>query len=412
MNIKNVLKTELENISLSHKEILSLQKIAKEFIKQLASKKIKAYVGGSLAKGTLIKKYGKQDIDIFVVFDSSKNISKFEKILKKIKLSGQLKKVHGSRNYFQVENDLVLLEIIPVVKNKNPELAENVTDISLSHVKYIKDIVKKNPKISDEIKLAKAFCWANRCYGAESYVRGFSGYSLEILVIHFGGFIKFLKGISKKKVIDPLKYFRNERKVLNELNTSKLIGPIILIDPTYKYRNVTAGLGEETFEKFKIIAKKFLKSPSLNFFERQSTDINGLKKFADKKNAIFLGISLETGRQEGDIAGTKMKKFLDFFVSELKRNQQKVLAKEFDYSGEGKKAKGYLIIEEKKEIEIRGPSVRLVEAVKKFRKANDKKTFKKKDYWWFKKETSIKNIFKLVKKVEKEMGVSGKLNNL
>ncbi|MEA3329990.1 MAG: nucleotidyltransferase domain-containing protein, partial [Nanoarchaeota archaeon] len=162
MNIKNVLKTELENISLSHKEILSLQKIAKEFIKQLASKKIKAYVGGSLAKGTLIKKYGKQDIDIFVVFDSSKNISKFEKILKKIKLSGQLKKVHGSRNYFQVENDLVLLEIIPVVKNKNPELAENVTDISLSHVKYIKDIVKKNPKISDEIKLAKAFCWANR----------------------------------------------------------------------------------------------------------------------------------------------------------------------------------------------------------------------------------------------------------
>ncbi|MEA3248303.1 MAG: hypothetical protein U9Q73_01210, partial [Nanoarchaeota archaeon] len=310
------------------------------------------------------------------------------------------------------ENNSVLLEIIPVVKNKNPELAENVTDISLSHVKYIKDIVKKNPKISDEIKLAKAFCWANRCYGAESYVRGFSGYSLEILVIHFGGFIKFLKGISKKKVIDPLKYFRNERKVLNELNTSKLIGPIILIDPTYKYRNVTAGLGEETFEKFKIIAKKFLKSPSLNFFERQSTDINGLKKFADKKNAIFLGISLETGRQEGDIAGTKMKKFLDFFVSELKRNQQKVLAKEFDYSGEGKKAKGYLIIEEKKEIEIRGPSVRLVEAVKKFRKANDKKTFKKKDYWWFKKETSIKNIFKLVKKVEKEMGVSGKLNNL
>jgi len=411
MSIKSILKKELVTISLSQKDVLDLQRIAKEFIKQLASKKIKAYVGGSLAKGTVIKKPGKQDIDIFVVFDSNEGIRRFEKVLKMIKLPGQLKKVHGSRDYFQIICDNILLEVVPVIKNTNPELAENVTDVSLSHVKYIGENVKKNPRISDEIKLAKAFCWANRCYGAEGYVRGFSGYSLEVLVIYFGGFVKFLKGISRKRVIDPLKYFKNEREVLNELNTSKLTGPVILIDPTYKYRNVTAGLSKETFERFNIIAKKFLKFPSLNFFEWQSIDIEGLKNFTKNNRRVFVEIDLKTDKQEGDIAGTKMKKFLDFFVSELERRQQKVLVKEFDYSGEGNKAKGYLVVDEKKEIEIKGPSVGLVNVVKNFRKSNGKNSFKKNGYWWVKKETSLQDIFRLVKKVEGEMSVSARLDN-
>ena len=410
--MKSVLEKELAVISLSREEVLNLQKVAKDFIKQLTSKKIKAYVGGSLAKRTLVRKHGLQDIDIFAVFDCGEEILKLEDILKKLKLPGRLKKVHGSRDYFQIVCDGVLIEVVPVVKNKNPELAENVTDVSLAHVKYISGEIKKNPWISDEIKLAKAFCWANRYYGAESYVRGFSGYSLEVLVTYFGGFVKFLKGISRKRVIDPLKHFRNEREVLGELNASKLTGPIVLVDPTYKYRNVTAGLGEETFEKFNIVAKKFLKSPSLDFFEWQLIDIEALKNLASRKKAVFVEVGLETDRQEGDIAGTKMKKFFDFFVSELGRMKQKVLAREFDYSGEGKKAKGYLVVEEEKEVEIRGPSVGMVEAVRIFRKAKGAKAFKKKGYWWFRKAVSVKDVFGLVKKVEKEMSVSGKLNNL
>ncbi len=411
MGMKSILEKELVAISLSREEILNLEKISKEFIKQLNSRNIKAYVGGSLAKGTLVRKAGLQDIDIFVVFDCSEDILKLESILKKIRLPGKLKKVHGSRDYFQIVCGSVLLEIVPVVKNKYPELAENVTDVSLRHVKYVRGVVKKNSRISDEIKLAKAFCWANRCYGAESYVRGFSGYSLEVLVIYFGGFVKFLRGVSRRRVIDPLKHFRSEREVLGELNTSKLTGPIVLIDPTYKYRNVTAGLGEETFEKFNIVASKFLKSPSLKFFEWQSIDGEGLKNLADRKKVRFVEVGLKTDRQEGDIAGTKMRKFFDFFVSELKREQQKVLAKEFDYSGEGKRATGYLVVEEKKEIEVRGPSVGMVEAVKSFRKAKGMKAFRKKGYWWFRKAVSVKDVFKLIRKVESEMGVSGKLNN-
>jgi len=214
MNLKNILEKELEMISLSSGEILELRKIAKSFIDSLREKGIRAYVGGSLAKGTLVRKGEYQDVDIFVVFDCSEDILKLEKILKKIKLPGKLKKIHGSRDYFQIDCGSVLLEVVPVMKNKNPESAENVTDVSLKHVKYVRDVIKKSPKLAGEIMLAKAFCRAQRCYGAESYIKGFSGYSLEVLIIHFGGFIKFLKGISKgrsgKKIIDQMKYFKND----------------------------------------------------------------------------------------------------------------------------------------------------------------------------------------------------------
>ena len=409
MKMKDVLPEELRKISLSSDLLLRLSEIAKDFISQLKSKGVNAYVGGSLAKGTMVKYSGKQDVDIFVVFDNSEDVLKLENILGKLKLSGKLKKVHGSRDYFQIVCKEVILEIIPVVKNNDPEIAENVTDVSLSHVKYVLGAVKKNPGIADDIKLAKAFCRAQRCYGAESYIRGFSGYSLEILVIHFGGFVKFLKNIGKKKVLDPLKYFKNEREVLMELNSSKLQGPLILIDPTYKYRNITAGLGFETFDKFVKISNNFLKLPSTEFFKKKEIDLEKMKKFAVCKKARFLEIDLETSRQEGDIAGTKMKKMLDFFVKELIRKQQKVLQKEFDYDGVGQKAKGYLVVEEKTQIDLRGPSVKLEDAVKKFKKAKGKKIFKKKGYYWYKEKSGIEKIFSSIEKVEREMSVKTKL---
>jgi len=404
MSMKSILASELERISLSSGEILRLKKIADGFIASLKAKGITAVVGGSLAKGTMVKREGKQDIDIFVQFDYSEDILGLEGILKKIKLPGVLKRVHGSRDYFQIICDDVILEVIPVVRNSDPERAENVTDVSLSHVKYITGEIKKNPGIANDIKLAKAFCEANRCYGAESYVHGFSGYSLEVLVIHFGGFEKFLKNIGKKRVVDPLKHFRTEREVLSELNSNKLKGPLVLVDPTYKYRNVLAGLGHETFEKFLKIKDVFLKSPSLAYFERKLIDIEGMKKMKGR----FVRVELTTDRQKGDIAGTKMKKFLDFFVRELERKQQKVLAKEFDYDG-GQDGQGYLVVVEKPEIELQGPCTGLEDASREFLKAKGDRAFKKGKFWYYRERVSIESVFNFVKQFEKEMGASGKL---
>ncbi len=458
MIMKNVLLKELELISVSKSEVLRLKKIAADFIKSLKREGLRAFVGGSLAKGTMIRKAllsenvrcqvsgvreEKQDVDVFVVFDYSEDILKLEGILKKMKLPGVLKKVHGSRDYFHVVCDPqldsfghqmgqgVILEVVPVVKNRDPELAENVTDVSLSHVRYVGSEVRKNPRIADEIRLAKAFCRAHRCYGAEGYVRGFSGYSLEILVIYFGGFLKFLKGLQKfhggsvvrwfggsgdkgsvKIIVDPMKYFKGEREIMRELNSSKLQGPVVVVDPTYKFRNVCAGLGLSTFERFLEVGSEFLRKPSLEFFERRDVDVEALRALAvgSRKSEVgsrkFLELELSTDRQEGDIAGTKMRKIFGFFVRELERKGQKVLRSEFDYSGEGKKARGYLVVREVGEIEVRGPSIGLEKEGEEFCRAKGDAVFRRKGFWWAKKKVSVEDILKFVKGFEGEMGAS------
>ena len=84
MSSQSVLKEELGVISLSREEVSSLEKVAKSFIASLKEKGIKAYVGGSLAKGTMVNREGRQDIDIFVVFDYSEDILKLEEVLRKM----------------------------------------------------------------------------------------------------------------------------------------------------------------------------------------------------------------------------------------------------------------------------------------------------------------------------------------
>ena len=67
------------------------------------------------------------------------------------------------------------------------------------------------------------------------------------------------------------KDYKNKNDILENINESKLLSPIILIDPTFKQRNVTSALSEETLEKFKDYCKKFIKSPNADFFSQEKT---------------------------------------------------------------------------------------------------------------------------------------------
>lgn len=401
MSMKTVFNEVLDEISLSNSEEKHLEEVSKKIISLAKKKKLTIIPGGSLAKKTLVKKE-KQDIDLFAVFKNEKEMNEFYKKISSLKLNA--KRVHGSRDYFQIQNDNVLVEIIPVLKIKGPKDARNITDFSLSHVNYVKSQISKNKKLSDEIKLAKTFCHAQNCYGAESFIGGFSGYALEVLIIHYGSFKKFLKELQKKRIIDPKRHFRNDKMILNEINESKLKSPLIVIDPTYKYRNVCASLKPETFNFFLEVSKEFLKKPSKDFFKKKEFEPQEFKKISKKKKAKLISLNLSTDRQEGDIAATKMKKFFDYQIEELERKEQKVLEKEFVYN-DGKKAVGYIIVKEKNEIIVKGPEQSLKKAVKEFKKKN-KTAFKKKKFFYAKRKISLKEILQDSKKVAKEMQVS------
>jgi len=387
MKLEKVLSSVLQEISLSDKEIKQIEKETKDLVKILKKNKLNANIGGSLAKGTILKK-DNQDVDIFIVL-KPEELTKFEKLVTKTKLKFEV--IHGSRDYIQIKKENLTFELIPVLKLDKKAKIDNVTDFSLVHVKYIKSKIGKNKKLADEIKLAKAFCHANKVYGAESYIGGFSGYALEVLVSYYGSFLKFIKKVQSEKIIDPEKQFKKQSEIMRELNQSKLQSPIILIDPTYKYRNVCAGLTKETYELFLQKSTEFLKNPSEEFFHRKSFDLTSFLESAKEKNLAVYELDIKTNRQGGDIAGTKMKKLFKFLIRELERKEQKVEISEFIYSG-GQEAKGYLAIRTKEEIEIVGPKPDMEEAVKEFKKVR-KTTYLSKGFVCAKEKVVIKDLF-------------------
>ncbi len=418
--IEAILKKELEIVKPEKKELQVIDKIIKDFIlflnSSLRKTKIyaKAVLGGSFAKDTVIKK-PRYDVDIFVCFDYTKYKDKekgsllsdiLEKALKKVvkKFSSQLVKVHGSRDYFNVNlkiSDIeILFEIIPVLVIKKASQARNITDVSLLHVAYIRKKIKKRKQLADGIKLAKSFCFAQNCYGAESYVKGFSGYALELLVSYYNGFLAFLKAASKwhvekgkKIIIDPKKYYKG-KNVLLELNEAKLLSPVVLVDPVQKERNVTAALSEKTFERFVKACRLFLVKPSINLFVRKKINIKNLKKKAKKMHADFFILQVKSNKYR-DIAGAKLLKFFNLFLCQLEKNGSVYAKWQFD---EHQTADFYIIFKQKKEKIMEGPLLSLIEHAKAFRKKHAR-CFVKSGKLYAREKT--KSFFVLLKETKK-----------
>jgi len=376
-NILKIFKEVLERIELSPEEMKKIKEKLENFLEKIKleikenSIGTEIFVGGSFAKKTMIKKE-KYDIDVFVRFDKKYSDEEMVSLTKKLlkNFDGVLN-IHGSRDYFRINiDDNLLIELIPVKKISNSSQAENITDLSYSHVNYINKKIK-DKKILQEIKLAKAFCYANNCYGAESYINGFSGYSLELLIYYYKTFYNFLKkiaNINERTIIDIEKNYRNKQEVLMNMNSSKLKSPIILIDPTFKKRNALAALSSETFEKFQKLCKNFLEAPEMKLFEQEKTDLKKIEQDAKKNKQEFILAEIKTDKQEGDIAGSKLLKFYNHLVKESEIYFE-IKNKGFNYNGK-KSARFFLVGKSKKERLFEGPFVKDKVSLKKFETAH------------------------------------------
>ena len=386
-NINQILKEVLIKVNPSEEEVNSINKFLKELINsfEVELKKLriiaKPFVGGSFAKRTMIKK-GQYDVDLFIRFDEkykNEEISKLtERILRNVKQTKNFSVIHGSRDYFRVNvNSYFFIEIIPVKKVKNPKEAENITDLSYFHVDYIRKKLKTE-KMLEEVRLAKAFCHAKKCYGAEGYINGFSGYSLELLIIHYKSFLNFVKQLGKikdKEIIDLEKHYKNKNEIVMNMNSAKMTSPIVLIDPTYKERNALAALSKETFEHFKRECKEFTRNPTKESFEAKKINFERLIQNAKKRKENFVLIKVETDKQEGDIAGSKLLKFYRHINMEIEKFY-KINNKEFEYDGKSS-AKFLFVGKGKKELVLNGPAVNDKKNVVLFRRKHKKVIVKK-----------------------------------
>ena len=335
-------------------------------------------LGGSGAKGTWLKTF---DVDVFVMFHyknySNRHMGLSDILHKALsKKFRNIQRLHGSRDYFRINENGLTFEVIPILKISKAAQAKNITDISPLHTKW----VKKHSKLRDEIRLAKKFCKSNNLYGAESYIRGFSGYVCEILTVHYGSFLKLLKAASKWKpqtVIDVQGYYK-KRNVFLEMNKSKLVSPLIVIDPVQHDRNAAAALSQEKFEHFIKTSNEFLAKPSPQYFREKIWDNSTLKKVYPKKKLIVVSLKAQEGKE--DIVGSKMMKVYEHLEQQCERFDFKVFFSDWEWDKKNE-AKLLFVFDPKplsKTHEIQGPPLFAKPHIEKFRKMHRKTLIKNK----------------------------------
>ncbi|MBS3157654.1 nucleotidyltransferase domain-containing protein [Candidatus Woesearchaeota archaeon] len=356
--LRKILDSVLLDIKPSMQEEKDLNARISSFVakiqKQFSNNDAKVFLGGSGAKGTWLK--NSYDADIFVMFNYKKFADKsmglsdiLEKRLKAAFKGKKISRIHGSRDYFQAIEKVSKLvignksvngksvnnnpnadftfEIVPILDIKQAKEAKNITDVSPLHASWVKK--NSNEKLRDDIRLAKQFCKSTAVYGAESYINGFSGYILEILVIYHKGFTNLLNAASKwpleinqdsdKVIIDLKKYYKNKTEVLFNVNKAKTHSPLIVIDPVQKDRNAAAALSDEQYRNFILAAKKFLAAPSKDFFEVKEITLDALKKQETANKRLY---ALEASSLAGkrDVVGAKLMKAFEHIKTKLADN--------------------------------------------------------------------------------------------
>lgn len=339
-------------------------------------------VGGSFAKGTFLK--NDHDVDMFVRFDvRTYHDQPISDLLEPVlnSLFKGVERIHGSRDYFQFENDF-FFEVIPVLRIADYREAKNVTDMSPFHVDYVRRKIAKKPFLTDEIRLLKVFCKSVGVYGAESFVQGFSGHVIDLLVLHAGSFKALIQEASEwgdRVVIDSEGHHKDPLKALNP---SKLISPLVIVDPIQPDRNAAASVSDKSFEKFKEACRSFLDHPSEEFFVLKHVDWEAV--VLKHKEDWVLGLDIKPLEGKADVVGTKVLRVFEHIKERLEEHEFKIVEDGFEFGAENSIL--YFVVKKQKLSDTvlhQGPPIKNKEDAEKF-KEKHKEAFEQKGRLWVK----------------------------
>jgi tRNA nucleotidyltransferase (CCA-adding enzyme) len=269
--LEEVLREARERLVYSEEEYAEIEEEARriagktgEAIEGLGVK-ARVLIAGSLAKRTMVRGFG--DVDIFILLDPSYPKSRLGELVRSLGDEVFGRDRYGMRYadhpYIEAEIGGVTYSIVPAYDVK-PGSWISPVDRTPYHLEYVMDKIRGSPGLRDDIVLLKAFMRRIGVYGAEVYVKGFSGYLCELLTIHYGSLKKLLEAAATWRipvVIDIEGHYRYREDILRIFKD-----PMIVVDPVDKSRNAASAVSPRSLSTFMSAAKFFLKKPSIEFF--------------------------------------------------------------------------------------------------------------------------------------------------
>lgn len=321
-------ETPTESRALEVEQAVQLVLTALKQVLNAESVKAEVEVEGSFTKGTWLP--GDVDVDIFLLFDPEMPLEKLEEVGLRIavkaaeSLGANFRRMYASHPYLTLELPTCVVDVVPAYKVPSPSEIRSPVDRTPFHTRYVKARVERRPELKGEIRVAKRFMKGIEVYGAEIRVEGFSGYLVELLVIHFGSFISLLKAASTwkpyKVVIDPENHYSDPRQALKRFHE-----PLVVVDPVDPKRNVASPVSLECMSKFIAAARAFLRAPNLRFFYPAKRDqLPGLQELLRSRSIVALRI--EIPELPEDVLWGQAKKALRALSHGLERYGFSVLA--------------------------------------------------------------------------------------
>lgn len=226
---------------------------------------------GSYAKGTITS--DKWELDVFVLFrgvDDSWINSRAEPLLRScLARDFPVMVKYAQHPYVTVTILGMEADVVPAVKVDAPRRKGLGVERTPFHTMYV--LSKLDDCMRDEVRLLKAFLKGIGVYGAETRVRGFSGYLTELLIIHYGSFRRLISEARRWRppvYIDP-EGVGDKRLLLEKYRES----PLIVVDPVDPARNAAAAVSLKSLSTFILASKLYSRNPSKEFFHPYSKPV-------------------------------------------------------------------------------------------------------------------------------------------
>lgn len=284
----NVDPSILERIIPSAEEKERINRVAEEIkamvCQELARRQLDAEVRlmGSVAKGTYLCD---PDLDIFLLFPPDFPASRLEEEgldIGNTILKGE--KMYADHPYIRGIYQGLEVDMVPCYDICDTSCLQSAVDRTPFHTRFI--LENMDEAMRDQARILKAFMKGVGTYGAEPQTRGFSGYLIELLVLHYGDFQSVLEAASRWR----------EGLVLGDgIKNQSMQGPLVVYDPVDQRRNVASAVHVDTFARFITAARAYLHRPSSRFFfpaERASLTMDEVKGMIGERGTKLLTVAL------------------------------------------------------------------------------------------------------------------------
>ncbi len=313
-------------------EILLLERVRDSVFERLhkvVPKSVEIGLMGSSAKGTSLK--SNLELDIFLMVPTSMSHREMGKKAvawaRKAMRGCKTELSYAQHPYLKAYVGGVKIDIVPCYKIERAEGMGSATDRSQLHVKWVGERIR--PAQQDDVRLLKQFLKSLGIYGAQSRVEGFSGYLCELLILHYGSFVKTLEaaGEWKQPVLDPAGHHADPAALRARFAGAAMV----LIDPVDPERNVSAVVSHTSLSRFILAARGFLAKPGLSYFfkEKAVHDAKKLRSLIARRQTHTLVLSMPSPDEVEDVLWPQLRKTTHALISVLEQEQFRLLGHYF-----------------------------------------------------------------------------------